>query len=48
MLVFVVAKKVREGLRISCWSAFREGIAIMQGLKPKFLLLLGGAAKAAP
>jgi hypothetical protein len=31
MLVFVVAKKVRDELRISLESAFREGLAICRG-----------------
>jgi hypothetical protein len=35
MLVLVVTKKVREWLRISLTAAFRAGLDMVQGLKPR-------------
>ena len=48
MLVLVVTKNVREELRICAISELREGIDILQGLKPSSNYELSGTAKAVP
>jgi hypothetical protein len=48
MLVFVVTKKVRDGLRIWLELALRSGLDIMQGLKPFLFAGFYGTAEAVP
>jgi hypothetical protein len=47
-MLFEVTKKVRSPISIDFGAAFRDGIDILQGLKPTYYLILCGTTKVVP
>jgi hypothetical protein len=47
-MLFAVKKKVRSPISIESGAKFRDGIDILQGLKPNYYVILFGTTKVVP